>query len=90
MLSESEQRLSYSQAAVSPPSPEHRPIDHVSPPVWTRLLRLEWLGQMVASLCWIASVFSYGISSMGDWLQLAAAGSWLVANLASVTSAEGG
>lgn len=25
-----------------------------------RMLRLEWLGQMAASVCWMASVFSYG------------------------------
>lgn len=49
-----------------------------------RVMRIEWLGQTAASLCWIASVFAYGISSSGDWLQLFAASSWLVANIASV------
>ncbi|MEM7142500.1 MAG: hypothetical protein AAF548_15870 [Actinomycetota bacterium] len=49
-----------------------------------KALRLEWLGQTVASICWIISVFVYGLSSAGDWLQLAAASSWLVANLASL------
>lgn len=44
-------------------------------------MSLEWLGQTGASLCWIASVFTYGISSNGDWLQLFAASSWLIANL---------
>ena len=53
-----------------------------------QMLRIEWLGQMVASLCWIASVFSYGISSQGDWLQLLAATSWFVANVASIMTAE--
>lgn len=53
-----------------------------------KALRVEWLGQTVASLCWIASVFSYGISSSGDWLQLAAASAWLVANIATLVSAE--
>ncbi|MEM6930552.1 MAG: hypothetical protein AAF602_26685 [Myxococcota bacterium] len=48
---------------------------------WAHALRAEWLGQMVASVLWIASVFVYGISSAGDVLQLGAAGSWLVANL---------
>ena len=52
----------------------------------SRMLRLEWLGQMAASLCWMASVFCYGLNSAGDWLQLAAAGSWLIANLASIAT----
>ena len=49
----------------------------------SRRLRIEWLAQTIASLCWIASVFSYGLSSTGDWLQLAAASAWLIANLAT-------
>ena len=53
-----------------------------------RAMRLEWLGQTVASLCWIASVFTYGISASGDWLQLCAASAWLVANIASIATAE--
>ncbi|MEM6456242.1 MAG: hypothetical protein AAF772_14190 [Acidobacteriota bacterium] len=53
-----------------------------------RALRVEWLGQTVASLCWIVSVFVYGISSGGDWLQLSAASSWLVANIAALVNAE--
>ncbi|MEM6779401.1 MAG: hypothetical protein AAF670_17230 [Planctomycetota bacterium] len=48
------------------------------------MFRIEWLGQTLASLCWIASVFSYGIQSNGDWLQLVAASAWLVANIAAV------
>ena len=51
-----------------------------------KMLRVEWMGQTLASTCWIVSVFVYGISSAGDWLQLAAASSWLVANLASLFS----
>lgn len=50
-------------------------------------LKIEWLGQMAASLCWIISVFAYGISSTGDWLQLCAASAWLLANLASLANA---
>ncbi len=50
----------------------------------SRVLRVEWLGQTVASLCWIASVLTYGINSSGDWLQLFAASSWLLANIAAV------
>lgn len=53
-----------------------------------QVLTVEWLGQSVASICWIASVFCYGIQSVGDWLQLAAASAWLVANIASVLSVE--
>ena len=48
-----------------------------------RVLRIEWLGQTVASICWIASVLAYGISSSVDWLQLCAASSWLLANIAA-------
>jgi len=54
----------------------------------SRMLRLEWLGQTVASLCWIVSVFLYGIESAADVLQLAAATSWLVANVASLRKPE--
>ena len=53
-------------------------------PLVSRMLRLEWLGQTVASLCWIVSVFLYGIEKAADVLQLVAASSWLVANVASV------
>ena len=49
-----------------------------------RMLRLEWLGQTAASICWIVSVFSYGIEKTGDWLQLAAASAWLLANIATI------
>ena len=49
------------------------------------LIQPDWLGQVAASLFWIVSVFIYGISSTGDWLQLAAASSWFIANLASLT-----
>ncbi|MEM8747424.1 MAG: hypothetical protein AAF945_09435 [Actinomycetota bacterium] len=48
-----------------------------------------WLGQTVASICWITSVFVYGLSSAGDWLQLAAASSWLTANVATLLNADG-
>ena len=52
-----------------------------------RVLRIEWLGQTIASMCWIASVLVYGISSAGDWLQLCAASAWLLANVAAVMTA---
>ena len=57
-------------------------------PLVSRMLRLEWLGQSVASLCWIVSVFLYGIESAADVLQLAAASSWMVANVASLLKPE--
>ena len=56
--------------------------------IMKRALRLEWLGQTVASISWGASVFVYGISSAGDWLQLIAASAWLVANLAALAPSE--
>ena len=57
-------------------------------PLVSRMLRLGWLGQTVASLCWIVSVFLYGIESVADVLQLAAASSWMVANVASLVKPE--
>ena len=66
------------------------PANHVDAsvtPTWQqRIYSVEWLRQTVASLCWIASVFVYGISSTGDWLQLGAATAWLIANLASLAN----
>ena len=53
-----------------------------------RVLRIEWLGQTVASLCWIGSALAYGISTGGDLLQLFAASSWLVANIAAAVTVE--
>ena len=58
-----------------------------SRPIETRLSKMmsfEWIGQTLASLCWIISVFIYGISSTGDWLQLMAASSWMLSNIASI------
>lgn len=58
-------------------------------PAWVaRVLQIEWLGQTVASVCWIASMLTYGISSGGDWLQLFAASAWLLANIASIATSE--
>ncbi len=54
----------------------------------SRALRIEWLGQTVASLCWIVSVFVYGINDTGDWLQLAAASAWLLANISTLFESE--
>ena len=49
-----------------------------------KILSIEWLGQTLASLCWIISVFVYGIEGPGDWLQLGAASSWMVSNLSTI------
>ncbi len=51
-----------------------------------KIMRIEWLGQTVASICWIGSVLAYGISSSGDWLQLSAASAWLLANIAAAVT----
>lgn len=53
-----------------------------------RGLPIEWSAQMIASICWIASVVAYGLSSTGDWLQLCAASAWLLANIASLKTSE--
>ena len=63
-------------------------MSHQPMPLVSRMLRLEWLGQTVASLCWIVSVFLYGIEEAADVLQLVAASSWLVANVASLAKPE--
>ena len=56
------------------------------------MLNLEWLGQTIASLCWIISVFFYSDGSLpestGDWLQLIAASSWMIANMSSILSTK--
>jgi len=59
-------------------------------PWLTRALSIEWMGQTAASLFWISSVFSYGITTVGDWLQLFAASAWLVSNLATLARADDG
>jgi len=59
-----------------------------SPSLIARACQVEWLGQTVASICWIVSVFAYGISSLGDCLQLAAASAWLLANIAALLARQ--
>ena len=56
--------------------------------ILAKMLSVEWLGQTIASVCWIVSMLVYGISSTGDWLQLMAACAWLVANVASLVNTE--
>ena len=65
----------------------NNPEEIAGPPTQAKLmgmLRIEWLGQTIASICWIISVFIYGIDSLGDWLQLFAASAWFIANIASL------
>jgi len=52
----------------------------------SKMTSLEWLGQTVASGAWIVSVFVYGLASTGDYLQLVAASSWMLSNVAAVIS----
>ena len=65
--------------------------DHVkdqplTPSLGSRIFRIEWLGQTTASICWIISVFAYGLNSTGDFLQLSAASAWLIANIAAAAN----
>ena len=54
----------------------------------SKMMSLEWLGQTVASGAWIVSVFVYGLASTGDYLQLVAASSWMLSNVAAVISVK--
>ena len=49
-----------------------------------KFMKVEWVGQTAASLCWICSMYFYGLDSYGDWLQLAAGLAWFIANIASM------
>ena len=51
-----------------------------------KMLSFEWLGQTIASGAWIVSVFVYGLASAGDYLQLVAASSWMLSNIAAVVT----
>ena len=50
----------------------------------SNMMKVEWLGQTVASLCWIISMLFYGLSTVGDHLQLCAGVAWFLANIASI------
>lgn len=67
---------------------DRRVVSRPAPAGMARVLRVEWLGQTLASLCWIVSVFAYGVTSAGDYLQLFAASAWLLANIAVVVPAQ--
>tara|TARA_B100000029_G_scaffold106345_1_gene97019 strand:- start:1488 stop:1676 length:189 start_codon:yes stop_codon:yes gene_type:complete len=53
-----------------------------------RALSIGWLGQTIASICWVCSMFVYGIGSAGDWLQLIAASAWFLANLFAIAKPQ--
>ena len=53
-----------------------------------RMRSIKWLGQTTASVCWIGSMLTSGIGSSGDWLQLCAASAWLLANIATIVTAD--
>ena len=53
-----------------------------------RMRSIKWLGQTTASVCWIGSLMTSGIGSTGDWLQLSAASAWLLANIATIVTAD--
>lgn len=52
-----------------------------------KVITVDWMGQTIASICWMSSVFAYGINTEGDWLQLLAASSWLLANISTLRKA---
>ena len=56
--------------------------------LFSRLRGLAWLGQTIASICWISSMLVYGLESTGDWLQLCAASAWLLANVAAFVTSD--
>ena len=87
MLTENDDRAAVTAGALRQPgmAASARAADEARSRL-SRMMRAEWLGQMGACWCWIASVLSYGISSLGDWLQLAAACCWMFANVASIVS----
>ena len=49
-----------------------------------KIRSVEWLGQTIASFCWMASVVAFGLNSVSDWLQLLAAGAWIISNAAGL------
>ncbi len=58
------------------------------PSLLKRALRIDWLGQMLASIFWIVSVFIYNEYGTGDIFQLLAASAWFVANVAALFSSD--
>lgn len=53
-----------------------------------RAMRVEWLGQMAASVLWIVGMLVNGLNATGDYLQIFAASAWFIANIAALLTAE--
>ena len=65
---------------------KHRQFCHGDVVAWNNATP-GLLRQTLASLCWIGSVLTYGISSTGDWLQIYSI-AWLFANISTVVFDE--
>tara|TARA_Y100000589_G_scaffold39085_1_gene32769 strand:- start:12241 stop:12468 length:228 start_codon:yes stop_codon:yes gene_type:complete len=65
-------------------NPDPAPMPSAPPSLAARVLRIEWLGQTTASVCWIISVFAYDDWSAGEYLQLCAASAWFIANMSTL------
>lgn len=73
----------------------NKKTDGNAPTRMQKAASLDWLGQTLASLCWIISVFVYANGepssmSSGDWLQLTAASCWMASNIASLLAINPG
>ena len=44
---------------------------------------LSIIFQLIASISWMVSTFFYGLSGVGDYLQLLASSAWTVSNIIS-------
>jgi len=64
------------------------PLSDLSQNILTRASRVEWLGQMAASVLWMTGMLVSGLSSTGDYLQISAAGAWFVSNIAALMKPE--
>ena len=74
-------RMERSQNMVATSAPSTRPSNTLVDPTW--------LGQTLASILWVASVFAYDITEAGDWLQLFAALVWFVDNVSTACKKKG-
>ena len=43
--------------------------------------KLVWFFQLIASVSWMVSVFTYGLNESADYLQLLASSAWTVSNI---------
>ena len=47
---------------------------------WIKV-KLVWFFQLIASVSWMVSVFTYGLNESADYLQLLASSAWTVSNI---------